>query len=107
MAFSVEDTINKLKQKDLVTITEINTFKEGSQRFIISILAKLFEKSGLGSTVLRSASIFNLTMMCDLPKEKLQLLKHLIVLGIVAPKRCDKAMANLKDNEAKKMQSKS
>ena len=30
MDFSVEDTINKLKQKDLVTITEINTFKEGA-----------------------------------------------------------------------------
>ena len=59
MGFSVEDTINKLKQKDLVTIT-------------ISMLSKLFEKNALGSTVLRSASIFDPTLMCDLPKEKLQ-----------------------------------
>ena len=31
IAFSVEDTIDKLKQKDLVTIPEINAFKEGAQ----------------------------------------------------------------------------
>ena len=30
MGFSVEDTINKLKQKELVTITEINTSKKGA-----------------------------------------------------------------------------
>ena len=44
MSFVVEGTINKLKQKDLVTITEINAFKEGAQLFIISMFAKLFEK---------------------------------------------------------------
>ena len=42
--FSVEDTIKNLKQKDLVTITETNAFKEGTKWFIISMLAKLFEK---------------------------------------------------------------
>ena len=112
MGFSVEDTSNKLKQKNLVTITEINAFKEGAQWFIISMLAKLFEKGPLVSTVLRSASIFDPTLMCDLPKAKLQerwkqLVKHLIVLGIIAPNRCDKAMAELKvfkDNEVKKIQ---
>ena len=31
IAFSVEDTTDKLKQKDLVTIPEINAFKEGAQ----------------------------------------------------------------------------
>ena len=31
----------------MITITEINAFKEGTQQFIISILAKLFEKSAL------------------------------------------------------------
>ena len=78
------------------------------------MLAKLFAKSALGSAVLRSASIFDPTLMCDLPIEKLeerwkQLLKHLIVLDIVAPNRCDKAMAELKvfeANEVKRMQSK-
>ena len=113
MGFSVEDTINKLKQKDLVTIIEIIAFKERGQRFIISMLAKLFGKRALSSTVLRSASIFDPTLMCDLPKEKLQerwkqLLKHLIVLVIVAPNRFDKAMAKLKvfkDNKVKTMQS--
>ena len=44
MGFSVEDTINNLKQKDLVTITEINAFKEGTKWFIISMLAKKYKK---------------------------------------------------------------
>ena len=113
MGFSIEETINKLKQKDLVIITEIN-----AQWFIIAMHAKLFEKSALGSTVLRCASIFDPTLMClnkrsDLPKEKLQkrwkqLLEHHIVLGIIVPNRFDKGMAELKvfkDNEFKKMQS--
>ena len=34
MGFSVEDAINKLKQKDFVTITGNNAFKEGTQQFI-------------------------------------------------------------------------
>ena len=72
MGFSVEDTINNMKQKELVTITEINTSKKGASQFIISMLAKLFEISALGSTVLRSASIFDPTLICDLNKEKLQ-----------------------------------
>ena len=112
MGFSVEDTINKLKQKELVTITEINTFKEGAQQFIISMLAKLFEISALGSTVLRSASMFDPTLICDLNKEKLQerqkqLLKRLIVLVIVALNQCDKARVELKvfkEYEVKEMQ---
>ena len=60
MGFSAKDIVNKLKQKDLVTITETNAFKEVAQWFIISMLAKLFEKSALGST-----------LVCDLPREKL------------------------------------
>ena len=55
MGFSVEDTINKLQQKDLVTITEINAFKEGAQRYIISMLTKLLEKK---------CTRFNCTEVC-------------------------------------------
>ena len=112
MGFSVEDAINKLKQKDFVTITGNNAFKEGTQQFITSVLTKLFGKSALGTIVHMSASFFNPALMCDLPKEKLQerwkqLLKHLIVLGVVVLNQCDKVMAELtvfKDNDVKKMQ---
>ena len=112
MGFSVEDAINKLKQKDFVTITGNNAFKEGTQQFITSVLTKLFGKSALGTIVQMSASFFNPALMCDLPKEKLQerwrqLLKHLIVLGVVVLNQCDKVMAELtvfKDNDVKKMQ---
>jgi hypothetical protein len=33
MSFSVEESINELKQKDLVTIAEIKSFKEGNSSF--------------------------------------------------------------------------
>ena len=76
------------------------------------MLTKLFGKSALGTIVQMSASFFNPALMCDLPKEKLQerwkqLLKHLIVLGVVVLNQCDKVMAELtvfKDNDVKKMQ---
>ena len=69
--FLVKIPLISWNKKDLVTITKINAFQEGAQRFIIPMLAKLFEKSALGSTVLRSASLFDPTLMFDLPKEKL------------------------------------
>ena len=90
MGFSVEDTINR-KQKDPATISEINVSKEEAHRFIISMLAKLFEKSVLGTTVLRCASIFDPILQ----ERWKQLLKHLIALGIVAPNRCDKAIKKM------------
>ena len=89
----------------------MKAFKKGAQQFVISMLEKLFEKSALVSVVLRSASMFDPSVMWELSKEKLQerwkhLLKHLIHLGIIAPSRCDQAMAKFKsfqENEVKKM----
>ena len=111
MGFAVEDIIKRLKQQDKVSLSQLKAFKEGAQQFVISMLEKLFEKSALASVVLRSASVFDPFVMCELSKEKLQehwkhLLKHLIHLGIIAPSRCDQVMAEFKsflENEVKKM----
>ena len=111
MGFAVEDIIRRLKQQDKVSLSQLKAFKEGAQQFVISMLEKLFEKSALVSVVLRSASVFDPFVMCELSKEKLQerwehLLKHLIHLAIIAPSRCDQAMAEFKsfqENEVKKI----
>ena len=100
MGFAVED-IKRLKQQDKVSLSQLKAFKEGAQQFVISILKNLFEKSALASVVICSASVFDPSGMCELSKEKLQecwkhLLKHLIHLGIIAPSRCDQAMAEFK-----------
>ena len=88
MGFSVEDTINKLKQKDLVTITKLMPSEKEHSGSLFQCL-QLFEKNALGSTLLRAASIFDPNLMCDFPKKLQerwkQPLKNLIVLGIVAP----------------------
>ena len=110
MGFAVED-IKRLKQQDKVSLSQLKAFKEGAQQFVISMLEKLFEKSALASVVLRSASVFGPSVMCELSKEKLQerwkyLLKHLIHLGIITSSRCDQAMAefnSFQENEVKKM----
>ena len=110
MGFAVEDIIKRLKQQDKVSLSQLKVFKEGAHQFAISMLGKLFEKSALASAVLCSASVFDPSVMCELSKEKLQErwkhLKHLIHLGIIAPSRCDQAMAEFKsfqENEVKKM----
>ena len=112
MGFAVEDVIKTLKLQDKVSVSQVKSFKEEARQFVISMLEKLFQRSSLGSVVLRSASVFNPAVMCELSKEKSQehwkhLLKHLIALGIIAPNRCDQAMVefkNFRENELKKMQ---
>ena len=111
MGFAVVDIIKRLKQQDKVSLSQLKAFKEGAQQFVISVLERLFEKNILASVILRSASVFNSSVMCELWKKKLQerwkhLLKHLIHLGIIAPSRCDQAMAqfkNFQEIEVKKM----
>ena len=79
MGFAVEDIIKRLKQQDKVSLSQLKAFKEGAQQFAISMLEKLFKKSVLASVVLRSASVFDSSVMCELSKEKLQeCWKHLL-----------------------------
>ena len=106
MGLAVEDIIKRLKQQEKVSLSQLKAFKKGAQQFVISMLEKLFEKSALASVVLRSASVFDPSVMCELSKEKLQErwkhpLKHLIHLGIIAPSRCDQAMAEFKSFQEK------
>ena len=73
LGFAVEKEINTLSEYDVVTIQQINKFRESARDFVAEMLYKLLERSSLGSTLLRSASVFELTCLLDLTQEKLQI----------------------------------
>ena len=54
--FAVDKKINTLTKSDVITIQQINKFSESARDFVIQMLFKLFERSSLGSTLLRCAS---------------------------------------------------
>ena len=65
------------------------------------MLYKLFERSSLGSALLRCASVFDPTCLLVMTQEKLQirwkgLLKAFSELDILSTQKCDKAMWKFK-----------
>ena len=82
--------ISKLRRNDTVTLAEVKEFKVGTQKFIIGMITKLFERSPLGSNFLRYASIFDLSVLFELERNLLtklikSLLKFMIELNIMEP----------------------
>ena len=72
-------------------------FKVGTQKFIIGVIIKLFERSRLGSIFLRYASIFDPSVLFELERNLLtkrmkSLVKFMIELNIMEP-RCDKTLS--------------
>ena len=84
-------------------------FKVGTQKFIIGMITKLFERSPLGSNFLRYASIFDPFVLFEMERNLLtkrmkSLLKFMIELNIMEPSRCDKALSEFNsfcDNDRK------
>ena len=82
--------IAKLRRNDTVTLAEVKEFKVGTQKFIIGMIIKLFERSPLGWIFLRYASIFDLSVLFELERNLLRkcmksLLKFMIELNIMEP----------------------
>ena len=76
--FAVLDTMEKLKRKNVVSTTQIKNFMKDIRKIIIAILEMIFEKSILGSYLVRAAIIFNPYLLLKLSKQKLS--NHLKVL---------------------------
>ena len=74
----VLDTMEKLKRKNVVSTTQIKNFMKDIRKIIIAILEMIFEKSILGSSLVRAAIIFNPYLLLKLSKQKLS--NHLKVL---------------------------
>ena len=101
VGFAVSGAIKKLVQSDKVSCDGVKKFRQGAQLFIKGILQKLFERCPLGSTILRCSSIFDLSHLSTIPKEKLQerwklLLSGLMELNIMEPQKCDWATSDFK-----------
>ena len=79
--FAVLDAVENLKRKDVVGTSQINNLMKDIRKFIIAMLEKIFEKSVLGSSLVRAATMFNPELLLELSKQKLiyrvkVLLKH-------------------------------
>ena len=84
LGFAVPNIIAKLRRNDTVTLAEVKEFKVGTQKFIIGMIIKLFERSPLGSIFLRYASIFDPFVLFGLQKKFMKsLLKFMIELNIM------------------------
>ena len=104
VGFDLSGAIKKLVQSDKVKKWRsdgVKKFRQGTQLFIKGILQKLFERCPLGSTILRCSSIFDLSHLSTIPKEKLQerwklLLSGLMELNIMEPQKCDWTTSDFK-----------
>ena len=59
VGFAVEHLLKTMKKSDAITIFQINDFKRETQKLIRSMLTKQFQRSSLGSLILKSAAIFD------------------------------------------------
>lgn len=63
--------MKQLKRNDEMVTSKITKIREEAQQYVLVVLCKLFERSPLASGLLRSVSISNLTIICDLNKQTL------------------------------------
>ena len=94
------DAVEKLKRKDVISIFQIKSFKKISEKKIIAMLDMIFEKSILGSSLVRAATINNPDLLLELSKQKLidrlkVLLKHFLTLNICSATQSDQVLADL------------
>ena len=88
--FAVLVKVEKFKRKDVISITQIKNFMKDIPQFIIPMHEKMFEKSILGSSIVKDANIFKQDLQLELSKEKLinhlkVLLKHFMTLNVCNP----------------------
>ena len=95
LGFAAESELKKLKTADLVTASEESSFLEQAKTFLISLVRKLLTKTPLTSVVVRSASIFDPSIIISTSVDKIEpnlkkLLHHLLSLKIVTAKKSNK-----------------
>ena len=89
------------RKRRSLTLSMIKESKKGCQRYISATLLKLFERSPLGSNILRSASVLDPSKMISMPRDKLiqkwkMLLKCLVDLNVTSLQSCDKTSSKFK-----------
>ena len=59
VGFAVETIIKDLQRTDLITISAVNSFREGARSFVVRMLKKIFEKSSFTSDIVSGASVLD------------------------------------------------
>ena len=100
--FAVENILHDLKRKDLIKSYQMKEFLKMAKNFIVSTVEKLREKSLLNSQMIRATSVFDPTVLIDLPKQKFidclkMLLGNFMNLKILTPQQCDLVLSQFKD----------
>ena len=108
----VDEYISNFKRNHQINADKkILKFRSEVNCFIVSMLSKLFERSPLGSALLKSASVLDPDVLQDNTRDKLitqfkALLKIIMSLSILAANSCDKALSHFKcllDNDLKEL----
>ena len=92
---AADKTIAKMKHQDIASKSEIDTYKQEYLSFLLSTTKKLFEKTSLGSSIMRHASCLNPSHVTNLTSSSesfKQLINQLVYLKIVPDKTGDKAL---------------
>ena len=101
VGFAAAEVLNELKKKDIVTNQEIKDFKKEVYKFVKATLKKIFERSPIGSVVVRNSNIFNPIVMANttevLRSQFKVLLTHFIKLKIMPASDGDKSMSQFSD----------
>jgi len=97
LGFAAEAKLKELKISDAVTSTQESSFRVETRTFLASLVGKMFEKIPLTSVVVKSASIFDPSIIIDHSCDKLEgslkkVLHHLLSLKIISAPKCNKAV---------------
>ena len=110
LGFGARKCINDLKKSDLVSNKEVTSYLSECITFVTIIVSRLFEKSPLGSVVVRNADAFDPNVIANLEVHELQkrvkqILIHLLKLKILTASQSDKALdqSSLFYEQVKKM----
>ena len=100
--FAVANILHNLKRKDLIKSYQTKEFLKMAKNFIVSMVEKLHQKSLLNSPMIRATSVFDPTVLIELPKQKLidrlkTLLGNFMNLKILTPQQCDLVLSQFKD----------
>ena len=69
--FAVDCEVKKLKQKDVVSLTDIKVFKKAAQKILATMAEKLLERTLLAPSLLQCASVFGPQNLLQMSKEKI------------------------------------
>ena len=102
LGFAADTKLSEMKRQDIINDAQAAEFRKGCGLFLVYLTNKIFERSPLGSVVVRTASIFNPKVLQSDPhlqneKKMKRLLNHLVNLKLIPATFADKALSQFSD----------